>query len=290
MKNFKNVPQIAKERVARIFEKNRIPHCILITGGSEEQRLASAIYFAAALQCSEKNRPCDRCRACVKVKNGVHPDVSIIEAGGKSETVRLEDLKQIRENFYVLPNEGAARVYIIPDGGKIRTEGQNSLLKMTEEPPEFAFIILCAEVRSVLLPTVLSRAYEIALGAASAAAATARTQAKINDVCAEICASLAEKDAFRLITAMAPLEKDRNAVAACAQTLRLILRDALIGGETLSGMPEQARLLQKNTPPQVLIKMTEITEEIREAAGRNANVNLMLSLFSAKLFRAVSDR
>ena len=56
-----------------------------------------------------------------------------------------------------LSPSGKRKTLIIEDAGKMKDEARNSLLKLLEEPPESISIILTAQRRESLLPTILSR-------------------------------------------------------------------------------------------------------------------------------------
>jgi DNA polymerase-3 subunit gamma/tau len=81
--------------------------------------------------------------------------------------VKLEDegmgelipIAQIRRAAYwgrLAPN-GRRKVLLIENAGQMREEARNSLLKILEEPPQALSIILTAQRRESIMPTLLSR-------------------------------------------------------------------------------------------------------------------------------------
>ena len=64
--------------------------------------------------------------------------------------------------IYYKPAEGRQKIYIFPDPAFIK-EAANALLKVLEEPPEFATIFLLAENPAMLLPTIRSRCVTLTL-------------------------------------------------------------------------------------------------------------------------------
>ena len=76
-------------------------------------------------------------------------------------------VRQIRDDMFVRPNEGQKKIYVFPQ--ELNIEGQNALLKVLEEPPSYGVFILLSENPEQLLPTVRSRAVELALGTLSRA-------------------------------------------------------------------------------------------------------------------------
>ena len=171
MKKKLELPEKFCSDVRMLLQKERVPQSVLLTGGTAELRRNAAVYLAAALECEQTDAPCLACRACRKVRDGVHPDVYLTESGGKSDSVRMEDVRRIRQTVDVLPNEGSCKVYVIPRADRLRPEAQNALLKLLEEPPRFAAFILCSEGRAALEDVLepafaekLSRIFVVACG------------------------------------------------------------------------------------------------------------------------------
>jgi DNA polymerase III subunit delta' len=73
-------------------------------------------------------------------------------------------VRRVIETIYYRPSEARERVYIFTDSAFMK-EAANSLLKVLEEPPEFATIFLLSENSGELLPTIRSRAMVFALEA-----------------------------------------------------------------------------------------------------------------------------
>ena len=80
--------------------------------------------------------------------------------------IKVDQVRHVIEGVYYRPTEGSHRVYIFAGSSYMR-EAANSLLKLLEEPPEFATIFLLVENVGQLLPTICSRCVAFALGALS---------------------------------------------------------------------------------------------------------------------------
>jgi DNA polymerase-3 subunit delta' len=78
-------------------------------------------------------------------------------------------VRRVIETIYYRPSEGKERVYIFTDSAFMK-EAANSLLKVLEEPPEFATIFLLTENPGELLATIRSRSMIFPLGALRAEA------------------------------------------------------------------------------------------------------------------------
>ena len=139
-------------------EVDHLPGQAFIFSGTGD-RLAAARFLAAAIQCRGEERPCGSCGPCRKVLAGIHPDVMVVR-DPDHKNLSMEVLRQVRQDAYVLPNEGEAKVYLFPDCGILEAKTQNVLLKVLEEGPAYAVFLFCAETAAQLLPTVRSRCVE----------------------------------------------------------------------------------------------------------------------------------
>ncbi len=78
--------------------------------------------------------------------------------------IKVDQVRHVIESIYFRPGEGKERVYIFTASAFMK-EAANSLLKVLEEPPEFATIFLLAENPGELLATIRSRSMTFCLGA-----------------------------------------------------------------------------------------------------------------------------
>lgn len=94
----------------------------------------------------------------------VHPYVCHIVPDEKM-AISVETMRQL-QGFMRLKTTGTntvRRLVIVEHADCMTTEAQNAFLKLLEEPPADTVIILTAQVRQKLLPTIVSRVQEIAL-------------------------------------------------------------------------------------------------------------------------------
>ena len=149
-----------KENLRVSVGRGRISHFYLISGPAGAGKRTLAKLLAAAILCQGESKPCMHCNACRKVMTGNHPDCITIE-DKEHKAVAVDIVRDARADMYVLPNESSRKVYIFPQ--ELRTEGQNALLKILEEPPEYGVFILLSDNPEKLLPTVRSRCTELRL-------------------------------------------------------------------------------------------------------------------------------
>ena len=151
-----------KKELSESIRKGSLSHCYLISGpeGSGKRTLAHLI--AAAALCRGEEKPCGTCPSCRKLREGNHPDfITVADPEHKNVAVKL--IREYRADIFVMPNESDRKVYLFPQ--EMGIEGQNALLKVLEEPPEYALFLILTDNAEKLLPTVRSRCRELKLKA-----------------------------------------------------------------------------------------------------------------------------
>ena len=147
-----------KARLYAQIKRRGLSHAYLLSGpfGSGKHTLAQLL--AAALLCTdEAGRPCGTCQNCRKVWHNIHPDVIQAHAPAVGE-VRI-----LRKDAYIRPNEGVHKVYIIDGMEKVHPAAQNALLKVLEEGPEYAAFLLLTEDETCVIETIQSRCDKLKL-------------------------------------------------------------------------------------------------------------------------------
>ena len=143
-----------KENLRASVGRGHISHFYLISGPAGSGKRTLARLLAAAILCKSGDVPCMQCTACRKVMGNTHPDfITVVDPEHKNVAVKI--VRQVREEMFILPNEADKKIYLFPQ--ELGIEGQNALLKILEEPPEYGVFILLSENPETLLPTVRSR-------------------------------------------------------------------------------------------------------------------------------------
>ena len=151
-----------KENLISSLGKGRISHFYLISGPEGSGKHTLARLLTAAILCRETGKPCGKCGPCRKVLEGNHPDVITVD-DPEHKTVAVRIVREAREDVFIRPNEADHKIYLFPQ--ELGIEGQNTLLKILEEPPSYGVFILMTDNPDKLLPTVRSRCTELALQA-----------------------------------------------------------------------------------------------------------------------------
>ena len=190
-------------RVREMLARDRFPHALILSGPRGAGKYTLAQMVAKAMNCLEKplvdGLPdfCGHCANCVRIAEAddlearcaesieareglretdkketrilvqTHPDVLIIPPDPPQMLIKVDQVRRVIETIYYRPGEGHHRVYIFTQSSFMK-EAANSLLKVLEEPPEFATLFLLTENPGQLLPTIRSRCITLTLNALTA--------------------------------------------------------------------------------------------------------------------------
>jgi DNA polymerase-3 subunit delta' len=191
-------------RIREMLARERFPHGVILAGPGGSGKYTLATMVARAMNCLEppttEGLPgyCGRCSNCLRIaqledldsrvaeatdaREGLketdkketrlfvqtHPDVLVIPPDPPQMMIKVDQVRRVIENIYFRPSEGKERVFIFTAAAFMK-EAANSLLKVLEEPPEFATIFLLAESAGQLLPTIRSRCMILQLHSLSVA-------------------------------------------------------------------------------------------------------------------------
>ena len=187
-------------RLRDMLARDHFPHAVVLSGGKGSGKYTLALMLAQALNCLTPTQTdglpdfCGKCANCRRIGQAAdldarfaeavearenlretdkketrlfvqtHPDVLVIPPDPPQMMIKVDQVRRVIETIYYRPAEGRERVYIFTDSAFMK-EAANSLLKVLEEPPEFATIFLLTENPGELLPTIRSRSAVIPLAA-----------------------------------------------------------------------------------------------------------------------------
>lgn len=152
-----------KELLSQREEGRGLSHAYIISGPAGSGRHTLARILAAAMMCTGKNHPCGQCAPCKKVFGNIHPDVNIISGSSESKPISVDQIRALRSDAHIRPNEGERKVYLLEGADQMNTSAQNAMLKLLEEGPSYAAFFLLAENSGGLLQTVRSRCEELTM-------------------------------------------------------------------------------------------------------------------------------
>ncbi len=149
------------EHLKNSIRLNKVSHAYLFVGDKGVGKKTVAKAFAQTLQCKEKGiNPCMKCKSCIQASEGTHLDIKTITH--EKTAISVDEIRnQLVNDAPITPYVGPYKIYIVPDAHLLNTASQNAMLKTIEEPPSYAIIILIADNKEALLPTILSRCVTI---------------------------------------------------------------------------------------------------------------------------------
>ncbi len=112
-----------------------------------------------------------------KVRNGSHPDLLVIDpdtAGGAPEgDLAVDQIRRIGPFLHLTPALAAWRVVIVDEADRMNRNAANALLKLLEEPPDRAVMLVLAGRPGALPATIRSRCRRLRLAPLADAAVAA---------------------------------------------------------------------------------------------------------------------
>ena len=185
-------------RIREMLARDRFPQAVILSGPAGSGKYTLATMVACAMNCLERPTSdglpdfCGHCSNCVRIAQAqdlesrcaeaveardalketekketrllvqTHPDVLVIPPDPPQMMIKVDQVRRVIETIYFRPAEARERVFIFTDSAFMK-EAANSLLKVLEEPPDFATILLLADNAGELLPTIRSRSMVLPL-------------------------------------------------------------------------------------------------------------------------------
>lgn len=142
-----------RERLTKAYQSNKLSHAYLFEGDDGQTMQQVAIDFTKLILCDQDNQ----CQ--LKVETFNHPDFMYISS--EETTIKKDQIEQLLHHMNQLPIEGDYKVYIIESFEKLTIQGENSILKFLEEPPENTIAILLTTKPEQILDTIHSRCQHV---------------------------------------------------------------------------------------------------------------------------------
>ncbi|MBZ5521426.1 MAG: DNA polymerase III subunit delta' [Acidobacteriia bacterium] len=179
-------------QLREMMGRNRFPHAVIIAGPEGAGKYNLALMLARAMNCLQPSGTagmpdyCGVCSNCsrigqseelaarsaeaVETREGMretdkretrifvqtHPDVLVIPPDPPQMMIKVDQVRHVISTAQYRPTEARRKIYIFTDSAFMK-EAANSLLKVLEEPPDYATILLLARNAGDLLPTIRSR-------------------------------------------------------------------------------------------------------------------------------------
>lgn len=271
--NFENFPhnENVKAELLSLEQSHRFPHALILNGSNSETRESLSRLLSKWAVCKSSDKPCGKCIPCQKAEKGVHPDIYFAKGSGKTDSVAVDEIRNITRACSIIPNEADTKVFVIKDADKrMGIEALNAFLKTLEEPPQSILFLLTTEDAGTLPETVLSRCMVLNLEQNSDFSDEILKEAQ------KILLSITELSEINLLKNTAVLN-DKATALEMLPAMRAILSDALsltVSDETLLSR-ELSEALSIKLTKKKLIGLIETVNYAIYIIGRNVNLSLM---------------
>ncbi|MBI5503229.1 MAG: hypothetical protein HY899_00395 [Deltaproteobacteria bacterium] len=168
-------------------------HAWLFSGQRGVGKFLTARWWATLLKCPQVGECEPACDGCRLIAAGVHPDVVEIAIPEDKRSIGIAESRALLQRLSLRPTRSGPRIGIVRDAGAMTIDAQNAVLKLLEEPPGFAVIVLVADNAGAMLPTVRSRCRHLAFG------------------------DLAESEVAAILVSLGRSAEEAAAAAACAR-------------------------------------------------------------------------
>ncbi|OGC70428.1 DNA polymerase III, subunit gamma and tau [candidate division WWE3 bacterium RIFOXYC1_FULL_39_7] len=150
-------PNEAADALSKQVSTNKTVHAYLFVGPRGTGKTSTARILAKSLNCSKLSKdgdPCDKCEACVAIREGTFLDLIEIDAASNRG---IDDIRELKNKVRLAPVMGKNKIYIIDEVHMLTSEAFNALLKTLEEPPKNVMFILCTTELHKVPDTIKSR-------------------------------------------------------------------------------------------------------------------------------------
>lgn len=304
---------------------NHLCHSYLFFGDEGIGKFSIAIKFAAAILCKNPidGTPCYTCTSCKKILSDNHPDLTVIEGTGASNSIHIETIRAIRGDAYLQPNESVYKVFVIKNVEEMSISAFNSLLKVLEEPPKSALFILTTKNKNSLPETIVSRCISFALypfsneeisnailnlqenfeseqienavmqsnGIIGRAMNSLFTNDNALEIKNAIIDGLLNHNEYAILKSFNDIKKDKFLMTELLQELTIVMRNVLLQKVSPSTASFKLNSKQNILANQLTVKkveeITAILQEASEKMSTNINIPLLANWLCEQLFVTV---
>jgi DNA polymerase-3 subunit delta' len=147
------------QRLQRLRDADQLPHALLLAGpeGVGKRRFAMALGASLLCQALSNGLACGRCRGCLLMAAGTHPDWSWLAPEERGKAIKIDQVRDLVESMAQTAQQGGRKLAVLAPAEAMNRNAANALLKTLEEPSGRALLLLISDSPARLLPTIRSR-------------------------------------------------------------------------------------------------------------------------------------
>lgn len=146
------------ESLRSALANNRLHHAYLFLGPDGVGKRTVALSLTKAILCRVMSYDfCGQCGDCLRVQNGNHPDVRVVERLHKKNEITIQQVRELERELSYRSFTGGMKIAVLDPASLMNYPAQNALLKTLEEPPRGSLLILLSTSAGALLTTLVSR-------------------------------------------------------------------------------------------------------------------------------------
>jgi DNA polymerase III subunit delta' len=145
-------------KIASMFERNRMPHALLFHGLQGMGKRHFAKRLANVLLCEKKafnTGPCNSCKHCRLFDSSNLPGYMIIEPVSEGKQIKIEKIRALSD--FVYKSSANMKIILIISADSMNNAASNALLKNLEEPAVNTVFLLVSDKMHLLPATIISR-------------------------------------------------------------------------------------------------------------------------------------
>ncbi len=298
-------------------------HAYLIHGedGIGKKTFADMLILSLLCEDTDSKDPCFNCASCKKFLSGSHPDVFILHGKAVQNSIRIDQIRNIRKLCYIKPNESQVSIYLITNAHCMTIEAMNAFLKILEEPPKHAVFILTASSKYALAQTVISRLtclelfpisndeiktylienypdksldeINLAVGFSDGvlgkaiAFVTDESYANSANKALDILTALASKNEYEVLRLLNEFDNDKKKFVICLKIISYELRNILLYKEKILTQDDVNIKLANTITKMQTTNLLDFVQEAMNIFNTNANYNLTVAHICAKMHMIV---
>ena len=140
---------------------DKMPHAWLFSGprgiGKATLAYRFARYLLSGAQTTDSLDVAESNPTFQRIRAGGHGDMLILESTADNKTIKVEEARKISHFLHMTASETSHRVVMIDSVDDMNPSSANAILKLLEEPPAHALLLLTSHAPGKLLPTIRSR-------------------------------------------------------------------------------------------------------------------------------------